>query len=378
MTEHFAHHDQLELLNSEASLKEKLVCTHGVLNKQLPFIARIAIAIYDPKTTVLKTFLHSSGEDNPLDHYQATLDNAPFLKEILTAGKPRVINQMKGFENSEKPHTQKVTQQGYAASYTMPMFYNGVFFGFIFYNSYESNVFSEENLPSLDTYGHLISLMVINEITSIRTLIAAVKTTSHITHVRDPETGSHLDRMSRYARLIANTLADKYQLDDNYIEHIFMYSPLHDIGKIGIPDSILLKSGKLDAEEKKIMETHPSKGRAMIDDLVTNFGLSNVQHINILRNIAEYHHEAVNGSGYPVGLKGDEIPLEARIVAVADVFDALTSKRPYKPAWSNDEALTFIQELAGSTLDADCVQALISHREQIEDIQRRFVENAIG
>ena len=224
----------------------------------------------------------------------------------------------------------------------------------------------------------MISLMVINEITSLKTLTAAVKTTGKITHLRDPETGSHLDRMSRYSRLIANCLADKYQLDDIYIEHVFMFSPLHDIGKIGIPDNILLKPGKLDADEKLIMQTHSVKGREIIDEILSNFGFEHIQHMDVLRNIAEFHHEAVNGSGYPSGLKDDEIPLEARIVAVADVFDALTSKRPYKEAWNNDDAIETLQQLAGEVLDKDCVNALVENMDLVEQIQQQFKENIYG
>jgi len=209
-------------------------------------------------------------------------------------------------------------------------------------------------------------------------LTAAVKTSGSITNVRDPETGSHLDRMSRYCRLIARTLADEHDLDDDYIEHVFMFAPLHDIGKIGIPDNILLKPGKLNHDEENIMRNHARLGREMIDNMIRNFKLEAVQHIDVLRNIAEFHHEAVNGTGYPKGLKGEEIPFEARIVAVADVFDALTSRRVYKNAWSNDDAFTALRELADSNLDRDCVEALISNRDTIEQIQQQFQENMFG
>ncbi len=212
------------------------------------------------------------------------------------------------------------------------------------------------------------------ELSAINVLAAALKTTGHITHLRDPETGSHLDRMSRFSRLIASKLADKYEFNDDYIEHIFMYSPLHDIGKVVIPDSILLKPGRLTPEEMETMKTHTLKGRAMIDTLINNFELHDFRNIDMLRNIAEFHHEAIDGSGYPMGKTRDEIPIEARIVAVADVFDALTSRRPYKEAWSNDEAIKELRQLAGKTLDQDCVNALINNMDEIEEIQQNFEE----
>ena len=372
------HHDVLEELNKHIPLREKLITTHKSVSELFPFIVRIAVAIYDPETSMLKTYLHSSGDDTPLDNYQALLDDAPSLKEILNKGLPRVTNNLLTFEDGEHEHTKRIGRQGYAASYTLPMFNNGEFFGFLFYNSDKRDVFTENVLRQIDVYSHMISLMVINELTSIHTLTAVVKTTGNITHSRDPETGSHLDRMSRYSRLIATELASKYNLDDDYIEHIFMFSPLHDIGKIAIPDNILLKPSKLDDKEFSIMKTHANKGREMIDDFLENFGLKNIEHVDMLRNIAEFHHETMNGTGYPLGMKGDQIPIEARIVAVADIFDALTSSRPYKEAWDNNKAIEALIEIAGERLDQDCVNALISNIDQIKEIQKQFNENTYG
>ena len=366
--------DTLEAINHNISLREKLVKIHQTLRSHLPFIKRMAVAVYDPKTTLLKTYVHSSSEDNPLPNYQAALADAPSLEAIMKQGRPRVINNMSIFEKGEHEHTQRIGHQGYAASYTLPIYSNDVFFGFIFFNASEVDVLTEHVLEQLDVFGHLVSLMVANEIANMRTLVAAVTTAAHLTHQRDPETGGHLDRMSRYARLIAKILATQHQLDDEYIERIFMFSPLHDIGKIGIPDDVLLKPGSLDQAETIVMHSHAAKGREIVDDLLENFGLEAIQNIGILRNIAGCHHEQMDGSGYPAGLKGDAIPLEARIVAVADVFDALTSRRPYKEAWSNDDAFAMLERLAGEKLDAECVQAMIENRAQVEQIQAQFKE----
>lgn len=374
------HEDIHAALNLDVPLREKLVRTHAAVRQLFPFIARIAVAIYDPATTVLKTYLHSSDTSNPLAHYQTTLDKAPSLQRILEQGKPRVINNMLTFEDVRHEHTRRIGRSGYASSYTMPMFNNGTFFGFVFFNSRETGSFTPEVLRDLDAIGHLIALLVINELESLHMLTAAIKTTGHITHLRDPETGSHMDRMSRYSRLIAAGLArsGRYQLDDDYIEHIFMFSPLHDIGKIGIPDDILLKPGKLTCEEIRVMAGHVNKGQEIIDELLENFGLKKLDHVEVLQNIVRYHHERVDGSGYPEGLSGEAIPLEARIVAVADIFDALTSRRPYKEAWSNDDAFGQLQDLAGKQLDADCVAVFVENRSEVETIQQRFREDQLG
>ncbi len=374
----FAHKDILESLNRNLTLEEKLISTHKAIEPFFPFLVRIAITLYDPATTLLKTYLDSSDDPTAWQHSQVHLEELPSLKEVLDKGRPCVINNMVTFENNESWHFKRLGREGYVASYTMPFFDNGVFTGFIFFNSHEAGVFADDVLHELDIIGHMISLLVINEMEAVHALTAVVKTTEHITHVRDTETGSHLDRMSRYSRLIAVCLADKYNLDDVYIEHILSFSTLHDIGKVGIPDSILLKPGKLTREENETMRTHARRGREIIDDLISNFGLGHFDYVSVLRNIAEYHHEAINGTGYPEGKKGTQIPLESRIVAVADVFDALTSDRSYKKAWSNDEAFAMLNKMAGEKLDRDCVDAIISCRKEVEEIQELFKEDKFG
>ena len=155
----------------------------------------------------------------------------------------------------------------------MPMYYNGDFFGFVFFNSYRKNVFDEEVLHLLDMFAHLISLLVTGELASLRTLISAVHAARNFIHHARYGDWAHLERMARYSRVVAIELAPKYGFDDEYIEHVFLFSPLHDIGKIGIPDSILLKAGLLDTGEREIMKTHAPKGRQLIDSMLRDFGL---------------------------------------------------------------------------------------------------------
>jgi HD-GYP domain-containing protein (c-di-GMP phosphodiesterase class II) len=178
--------------------------------------------------------------------------------------------------------------------------------------------------------------------------------------------------MSRYARLIARRLAVSRKLNDEFIEFVFLFAPLHDIGKIAVPDRILLKAGRLSGDEFEIMKSHVAKGVEMVDTMAKQFAFGGAAHMDIMHNIVCYHHEAIDGSGYLTGLKGEEIPLEARIVTVADVFDALTTKRPYKEAWADDDAFAFLGQLAGKKFDADCVAALAGARREVAAIKENF------
>jgi HD-GYP domain-containing protein (c-di-GMP phosphodiesterase class II) len=374
----FSHQDTLDRLNGNDPLPEKLRFIHDTLAQRFDFIERVAVAVYDSKSDLLKTFIHSSGGTEPLSHYQAPLSQSASLLEIIRVGRPRVVNDLSIFAGSDKTHSQRIQKQGYAASYTLPMYRQGEFFGFIFFNASRAGVFDEDVLHYLDLFGHLLSLSVIDELQQFTTLQAAIDTARDITHHRDNETGSHLDRMSRYSRLIAQQLAEEYGFSDEYVEQIFLFSPLHDIGKIAIPDNILLKPGKLDEEEFAVMKTHTLRGRVIVEEMLQHFGLQRLEHGDMLRNITESHHEAMNGMGYPQGLMGENIPIEARIIAVADVFDALTSHRPYKEAWGNEEAIAMMRQMAGTQLDAKCVEALLSQQPQIEEIQRMFHEDHLG
>ncbi|WP_339939433.1 HD domain-containing phosphohydrolase [Undibacterium luofuense] len=178
---------------------------------------------------------------------------------------------------------------------------------------------------------------------------------------RDPETGGHINRMAHYSRLIA----EKLGMDKAYQDLMLKAAPMHDIGKIGIPDYILLKPGKLTPEEMDNMRSHPLIGSEILEG-------SDAPVIRLGEEIARTHHEKYDGSGYPNGLKGEEIPLSGRIVAVADVFDALSSARPYKPAWPMEEARAFLVKNAGSHFCPDCVEAFISAWDQVVEIRYRF------
>ena len=197
----------------------------------------------------------------------------------------------------------------------------------------------------------------------LATRLEIIRRLGRAAEYKDNETGLHVIRMSHYARLIAEALSD----DDAWIELIFNAAPMHDIGKIGIPDSILLKKGRLNEDEWHIMRKHPVYGAEII-------GAHDSALMNMAQEIALSHHEKWDGSGYPNGLEGEAIPLSGRIIAIADVFDALTTERPYKQAWSVEDAVQLIDEGAGTHFDPQLIPILHSALPEFLDIRERYEE----
>ena len=360
------------------SIQSQLRDIHEAIKAELPAIARVAVAIYDEETDVLKTFVHSTDGEVPFSHYEAKLKLVPSLRALADSRAQRVIEDLQAqtiHPGLPGNHITRLLATGYRSSYTLPFYDHGQFFGFLFFDSGEPGYFVPSVVRHLTVYAHLISLLIVNEVLRVSALRSAIDIARTMSRTHSDETGSHLDRMAHYARLIAKTLADRdpYDaIDDEFVEFVFLYAPLHDVGKIAIPDSILLKPSKLSDSEFAVMKTHVQAGMSIVESIASGFHVGSGQHVAVLRNIVRFHHEAFDGSGYLTGCRGADIPLEARIVTVADVFDALTTDRCYKAAWSNDDAFRLMGELSGSRFDPDCVAALIANRATIEAIQDQF------
>ena len=196
---------------------------------------------------------------------------------------------------------------------------------------------------------------------------------------RDQETGAHLDRIREYCRVLCERLLEvgPYvdQIDGDFVRMVYLTSPLHDIGKVGIPDHILLKPGKLTAEEFEIMKQHSQIGFETLDAALQT--RPEAQFLRMARDIARSHHEKFDGTGYPLGLKGQDIPLCGRIVALADVYDALTTKRIYKSAFSHEESRALIFEGAGKHFDPAIVDAFRDTESKFVSIRKRFADDAL-
>lgn len=214
-------------------------------------------------------------------------------------------------------------------------------------------------------------------ILSLETRDVAIFALAKLAESRDTDTGAHLERVQYYCRSLAQQMAtlEKYQtvISPEFVRLMFQTSPLHDIGKVGIPDAVLLKPGRLDPHEFDIMKSHTTIAAQTLDAALSKF--PGVSFLKMARDIAESHHEKFDGSGYPQGLKGEEIPLCGRILALADVYDALTSKRVYKPAFTHDAAKGIILESSGKHFDPDVVDCFLAREDQFISIRKRFAED---
>ena len=195
----------------------------------------------------------------------------------------------------------------------------------------------------------------------VLTRMEVIRQLGRAAEYKDNETGTHILRMSAFTKIIAK----KIGLDNARTELIFLSAPMHDIGKIGTPDYILRKEGALSAEEWEIVKKHPLQGAEII-------GKHQSALLQTARIVALTHHEKFDGTGYPYGIKGYDIPLTGLIVAIADVFDALTSKRPYKEAWSLEQAVEYLVDQRGKHFDPDLVDAFLTCMDEIKAIMTQF------
>ncbi len=251
------------------------------------------------------------------------------------------------------------TPDRFGSSVLLPVTQDGDLQCVVGFHATAAEAFSAAERATLEALAELIGLTVRNHYNAVAALDVAAQVAHDFAALRDFETGDHLNRVAHYARLIAEGLAERRGLSADAVEQIARFSRLHDIGKIGIPDAILLKQGPLTAEERQVMNTHVQLGLEMIGKVLGKHDLLALPGARVLCNVIGHHHERLDGSGYPEGLQGEAISLEGRIVAVADVFDAVVSRRPYRDSCTIEQGLAVVQELADAgKLDRECVAVL--------------------
>jgi putative two-component system response regulator len=226
----------------------------------------------------------------------------------------------------------------------------------------------------LDPDELMVCLKTAERILSLETRDVALFALAKLAESRDVETGAHVERVQTYSRIIMRSLSPemkkRYGVVEDYIRMVYQTSALHDLGKVGVPDRILLKPGKLTEDEFSVMKTHTIIGAQTLDAALQRF--PNAQFLQIARDIAATHHERFDGSGYPNGLVGEQIPLCGRVVAIADVYDALTSRRIYKEALTHEQAMVIVREKHGNHFDPEVLEAFLRAEDQIIAAQQRL------
>ena len=365
-----SHPNQLD------SLHHELADLHRRVRTKVPHVDRIAYVQYDADDGLLKTYAESNIGIESFCHHEYPLKSCPTLLEISDSGTTRVIDNIPSTLTPNNIHSKWLIENGYRSSFTVPIYNFQQFMGFVFFNSYKKNLFSELVQKELIPFCDLISFLVNAEYSLLHAILASADLTKELSPGYKKESKEHVERISRYAKLIAKEVASLYELDDEVIENIHLFSRLHDIGKASMPNDILLKPEPLMEDEREKMKCHVKEGLAIVDRIIENLGAPKHPSIDLLKSIISCHQEFLDGSGYPNGLSHSEIPIPARIITVANVFDALTSHRPYKQACSVSAAMLELEKMVYSgKLDGNCVSALRNHQEYLSDIIRQFPEH---
>ncbi len=367
----------LSEMNVGASLEEFLPHFKRLVEKNIP-CDRLALAFLNPyqevtaesAVTDLNVLYLEPGFVEPISNTT--------LNEVVSSEYPRIINDLETYYNDvhQSEATSLIIKEGLRSSLTAPIIINGKTIGFLFINSRQKDVYTKHHIyhtlqlvnPLRQNiyYQYLIQEIIAETAKSFVILMAK----------KDNETSLHITRMSLYSYTIAKKLFEQErQIRPRLMREILWFSPLHDIGKIGIPDNILLKPGKLTDEEFEIMKQHVSIGESVITKMDESLHATvNLNALKTAIDLISSHHERWDGTGYPRALKGRDIPLSGRIVAVADVFDALTSRRPYKEAFSIEKTMEIMRSSVNTQFDPWVFDAFEASMPSILSIYENYKE----
>lgn len=371
----------IENINENKSFNEILKFIYESFSAFIPY-TYIGIALLSEDKRQLKASYGISAKklpglpENLLGH--TALISETSLGELLETGIPRIINDLEEYTKGKprRVYNDIILQAGIRSSITLPLKFNNKPLGIIFFSSDKKDIYQDEHVNFLKTITNSIAIAFRNNIILDELLFSSILALAKLAESRDEDTGDHLNRMKLYSRTIAQFLFEgssyKKQVTTEFIDNIEKFSPLHDIGKVGIRDSILLKPAKLTTEEFEEMKQHAVYGGQVLRAADENIKKDGISLFQLGIEIAEGHHEKWDGTGYPKGNAGVDIPLSARIVAVADVFDALTSKRPYKEPFTLDAAYEIITKGSGAHFDPEIVRVFVEKRKRIENLYNTF------
>lgn len=368
---------------------KNLVSTHYVIEdiidrlfttfNELMAVERVGIAFYDNEANLL---IAEYGVAN----YEKLFLEVGYKSDLSKSNLKRILDSKVGYIDNDMEKTLEskpdsaslklMIMEGIKSNMTIPLIINDQIFGMVFFSSKVKDHFTEENYTFATSliyemtgalYRSYLMKVFLNKIT-----LAFAK----LVDKKDIETGDHLFRMVEYSKIIAQSLyemnLESHPMSKRTILEIERNAAAHDIGKVGIPDYILKKPGKLTSEEYDFMKTHANTGGDIFQELNAELEYFDFNHFMTAEEIARYHHEKWDGTGYPEGLKEDSIPIVARITAVADVFDAISSKRVYKDASGFDETVEFILSQSGKHFDPTVVMAFEMKIEEIRNIYNMY------
>jgi response regulator RpfG family c-di-GMP phosphodiesterase len=386
--------DVISMLNRGKSTEEVFDTLNVELKKFIPF-NRLALTFIDQDSGLAVTKLVASDRDVLLKANDSFNMNESSLRKVAVSGNFLNIPSLKAYydNHSESTSTRLLLEEGMLSSLVLPLIVNNIVRGFLMFASIEESAFDDEHIRFLESIVGQISLSVqrgellfeieqhtknLEHIVDIRTreIVKTQKTTifalSRLAETRDPETGEHLERIRNYSALMSQIL--KYmgthsEISNQYLRDLYDSSILHDIGKVGIPDGILLKEAYLSPDEFEIMKKHTTIGYDALKSASKDLGENSF--LVMAMQITRSHHERWDGLGYPDGLKAAEIPLAARIVSIADVYDALTSRRPYKEEFSHDKSIEIMKE-ESHRFDPELFKIFIDNSDEFNNIRLKY------
>ena len=352
--------DPAPVPQNQEHLVNQLRIIHQRIQSLYPFISCIEVSLQPSANDALR--LHACGDsDTDPVNISRVFSCSPRKRE------PEVIQDLSCLLENNGRHKDGNTL---LSGFKVPIMVDNQVNGFTLFAAREKHCFTPGVIEQMRVYARVIAQIVTGNRDGGDELQSTISAILKLNSVNRSESPLHLERVAQYSRLIAVHCADSYDLSEEWIDHLALFAPLHDIGKIFVPENILMKPGKLTASEYELMKSHALRGREIIDHTINSFGYKDPLHyISLLRNIVTHHHETIDGKGYPFGLQGDEIPVEARIVAVADVLDALLTKRVYKEAWSLDKSLATLRSLARDKLDPEFVKIVCANKDAVQQIR---------
>lgn len=336
-----------------------------------PKLAKVCFALYDSRDHLLRSYADGSSFSLRMAHYEAPLSSLPYLKSCLESRTEAYLSELSDLKPSA--HIKALLEEGFHSSVAMPIFAEQRFCGFLFLNSHSSDAFTQSDIKALKPYLKMLEVAIFSEYQLVHLLVDKLSTLIARSPVYQKESFSHKQRVAAYTNMIA--LAYNYDVDDEFVEQLTLFAQYHDIGKIRLSPELLCKQQVLTQYELNQLRQHVMFGEDIVEQLVTELNAVGHPSAILLHDVIAYHYEFLDGSGYPRQLKADEIPLGARIVCVANIFDAMTTHKPYKQGCSVPYALLELEKMvAMNKLDARCVDALRNHQHQLKSILERYPE----